>query len=190
MSHHTNISCSRILESVDAYIDDQLSGDEVARFEGHVANCARCRHELALARHVLKETRELPSVPCPDEVTERVFVATVGPRSAHERLGRWLVGRRWRAVRLATVAGAAFAVFFIAFLSRQHTPEEEFSQAEISEAQAAVRWTFAYVNEVSWRSGLAVRDEVFETGLVDPVRRAVRSVIEVEPDTKRNHNGG
>jgi hypothetical protein len=53
-----------------------------------------------------------------------------------------------------------------------------------------VKWTFAYVSDVGRRSGLAVRDEVFETGVMQPMQRAVRAAIDGETRTRESKNGG
>ena len=63
------------------------------------------------------------------------------------------------------------------------------SPEEVAEAQAALKWTLAYVGHVSDRSGQAVRDEVIRNGLVSPVQRALESISH-SSDTDNQTNGG
>jgi anti-sigma factor RsiW len=190
-----DVSCSWVQEAIDSYIDGDLPSDEEPLFERHVNGCGRCRHELAIAESVVGELRALPSLTCPDHVTDRVLEHTDASRAREQTrspqggvAGRWI--RRLGAPRPA-LAGVMVILIVVAsvLVGRFNKPGEQISPAQVEEAEAALRWTFAYVNEVSRLSGLAVRDEVFEAGVLQPVQRAVRSALDTEARA-RQENGG
>ena len=48
-------------ERIQAYLDDELSADEIRRLLEHAADCARCEQELALYRRVVRSLETLPT---------------------------------------------------------------------------------------------------------------------------------
>ena len=199
-----SVSCTWVREAIDTYLDDGLDDNHTTRFETHLVDCARCRQELSVARNVLEELRALPTLKCPDHVKDRVFehvdasAARVAVKSAvksNDRtvavLKRWFTGR-YRGMPRPALAGVIMIVVIVSSLvvGRLNRPMEQITPAQIGDAEAAVKRTFAYVNQVSRRSGLAVRDEVFGAGVTQPVQRAVRSALDVEARTQQKDNGG
>jgi anti-sigma factor RsiW len=192
-NHNTN--CTWVHGVIESYLDGELTQHERAMFEDHLGQCARCRQELSAAESVLGELHVLPMLKCPDRVTDQVFehVDSLAQEPKAGRsgtpgglLGRWLGGRYFGLPRPA-VTGALVVVIIVSsiFVGRLSRPTEQITPAQIAEAEAAVKWTFAYVNQVGRRSGFAVRDEVFGTGVMQPVRRVVRSAL-VTNDTEQH----
>jgi len=194
--HKRQPSCSTVLESIEAYLDRSLDPNDMTTVENHIEHCARCRQELHVAQTVDNELRNLAMMECPDHVTERVFAAVrqadgeapVSPRSSNS-LRRWFTGHRFGRPILAGSMAAIIVITAVVFI-RVDKPTEEISQSQIEEAEAAIKWTFAYVNQVSRRSGLAVRDQVFEAGVMQPMERAVRTAVGVGTTTPEKEDGG
>ena len=192
------VSCTSVQESIESYLDGELSTDEAAILENHFGVCPRCRHELSVARDVLDGLHGLPPLECPDRVTDEVF------ERIHASVAGKLPVRRETAAgflkRILTVdriprpafAGALIVLVVLSALvvGRIHKPTEQITAAEIEEAEAAVKWTFAYVSQVGRRSGLAVRDEVFDAGVMQPMQRAVHSAMDGGTRTTESENGG
>jgi anti-sigma factor RsiW len=191
--------CSWTRERIDAYIDADLSGNERGRFEEHVGRCAECKDELSLASTMLSELRALPSQPCPPQVVDRVFneipgAADVADGPMEERgsfVSRWLFAPRLRALRPVLVSVfvvvVAASALFVGRVSRTPAPP---TTEEVEHAEAALKWTLAYVNNVSRRTGLAVRDEAIGVGIIQPVRRAVHTVVDEDASKPEEQNGG
>lgn len=57
--------CERIDAWFEDYLDGELDSAECSELEAHVATCAPCREELALARSVVGGLRSLPAVARP-----------------------------------------------------------------------------------------------------------------------------
>ena len=185
----TDIShdCGWLRKNIEAFLDDELSNDAKERFENHAATCRTCRAEVEQAQRILTQLRQLPALECPDDVVERVR-ETALPDDGPNRIREWFA-RAWApslrpALATITVAAIVLTSIWVGRVNRTTISPEE-----VSEAQAALKWTLAYVGEVSERSGKAVRDEAIRNGLIRPVQRALESIhqgSDVEPET----NGG
>lgn len=83
MSEHSDRGCPpRILEWIAWYPDGGLTGAQRGAVEGHAADCASCREELA----ILTERADTSAVPPdPDQLFERVL-ARIETSTADERL--------------------------------------------------------------------------------------------------------
>jgi hypothetical protein len=92
-------------ERLSAYLDGELTAQERAAVERHVAGCQACQWNLETLRQTVQWTRELPSVPVP-----RVFTVPVPAKPM--RAPRW----RWTAPVLqgATVLAALLLFFVVA----------------------------------------------------------------------------
>jgi anti-sigma factor RsiW len=93
-----------VAERLSAYLDGQLTLQEQAAVDEHVATCEACRWDLATLQQTVQWTRELPTVPVP-----RVF--TIPVEAQPERPAR----RRWRLVPVLQGATAlvALLLFFV-----------------------------------------------------------------------------
>jgi anti-sigma factor RsiW len=192
------VSCTSVQESIEPYLDGELQVDEAAVLESHFGVCTRCRHELSVARDVLDGLHGLPSLECPDRVTddvfERVHACAAGDTPVHRETVAGFLKRILTVGRIPRPAFASALIVLVVLSAlvvvRINKPTEQITAAEIEEAEAAVKWTFAYVSEVGRRSGLAVRDEVFDAGVMQPMQRAVRSTMDSKARTTESENGG
>jgi len=185
----TDIShdCGWLGERIEAYLDDDLAHDAKVRFENHVETCRVCRTEVEQAKKTLAELRKLPTLPCPDEIVERVR-GELHPINEPNRVRAWFA-RVWAPSLRPALATVAVAVIVLTSMWVGRMNRATVSPQEVAEAQAALKWTFAYVGQVSERSGKAVRDEAIRDGLVSPVQRALDTMnrnSNAEPET----NGG
>jgi anti-sigma factor RsiW len=192
MSHHERQpTCSSVHESIELYVDGALPAEQTRAIENHVAHCARCKRELVVANRVVNELRNMSALDCPDDVTERVVGALDPSSSRHAGfLPRWF--KRYKPLHRALAGGLAAILAIVAavFLYPGPNRDERPTAEEVAQAEVAIKWTFGYVNQISRRSGLAVRDEVFEAGVVDPVQRAVRAAVSIGTKTPEKEDGG
>lgn len=103
------VTCGRVREWIDPFLDDELARPQEEALEAHLGECPECRSELAMARRLREAMREgLPLLSCPPEVTAEVFRVAreeagetgAAPRASGrrpspglgERLAAWLGG--------------------------------------------------------------------------------------------------
>jgi len=167
---------------LEAYLDGDLSDEDIANLARMLAADPALQSELDLAREVKTLLPELDAPPCPPEVTQAVFRTTRRwawadrPRQLRRRLSRF-VGSVWQpALGLGLVAVVAVTTFL-----RPAPVEPPLSQeAEVQQALAEVQWTLAYLSRVGQQTGDAVRHTVLETGVVTPVQHALGSALDEE----------
>jgi Putative zinc-finger len=81
------------------YADGTLTPEAAAEVEAHLAGCATCREELALAREVRAALGTLPDVPAPEGLT--LNVRRRARRPVSPRAGRWVAAAAAAALLLA-----------------------------------------------------------------------------------------
>jgi anti-sigma factor RsiW len=178
-----SISCSLTQAKIEAYLDAELSRKEAAEVESHLSECQVCTAELARAKEVRSTLRELPEVSCPDRVTRAVLAqARADLRSEHRRrLRDWLstwTAPAWRPA-LATATLVALLATALLVGRREESPPAV-SPEELARAEVEVKWTLAYLGEMGRRAGFLVREEVIESQVVEPVKRAVETLSETD----------
>jgi anti-sigma factor (TIGR02949 family) len=170
--------CDEVCEVLEPYLDGDLPRDEAERVRAHVASCAACAAELALAEAVQRELRALPELDCPPEVLERIRASR--PQGAEVVPLR----RAWqpsRAARIASIAAAlALTVGGTAFLLQPRPPAQP-SAAEVARATEEARFALAYLGQVNRKAGLDLREDVFEKRLVAPAAENVSRSLEALP---------
>jgi len=67
------MSCHEIEKELSAYLDGELSPKEAVRVRGHVAQCPACARELERLRRVITAVRELPEVPAPEGLKQKIL---------------------------------------------------------------------------------------------------------------------
>lgn len=187
MTQSKNIDCAWVEERIDPYLDGDLGSSELTVLADHLGGCTRCRQEVDVAARVAGELRELPEVRCPDAVVDVVVKRACTTQAADDGFGARLARLFAREPRrVAFAGGLAVIVVAMAILAvRVNRTVDHFSSQEIEQAEAALRWTFAYVNDVSRKSGYAVRDQVFAGGVMEPVQRALHSALQEDEDKQQ-----
>lgn len=199
------VTCGRVREWIDPFLDGDLPRPRGEALEAHLEACPDCRSELAMARRLREAMREgLPMLSCPPEVTAEVLriareEAAGAPGTARAsrrpariagRLAAWLGGGG--VLRPALVAAALVLLVVAApFLYRSVVPSApgtqpgaapvavqapEYSPEEVAEAEAQARLVLAYVASVGRDAGRAVQEDVFDPGIARPTRRLVEGL--------------
>lgn len=174
-------------ERLEAYLDGDLPDDEQAAVEQHLAADPSWEAEARLARQVRDALQALPQPTCPDRVT-RTVLAEARRRQRATRLDRlrtW-VEEVWLSLWQPALAMSVLLLLIASALLLGPPPQPASSVAEQEDVQQAldeVRWTLAYLSEVSQQAGSSVRDEVLGRHVVTPVHRAVRPLV-TDPPTQ------
>lgn len=117
--------CSDCRQSLDAYIDGQLSVDRAAEIRDHIERCADCSREHGVLSSVSKSVKaNLMHLTTPPELRERIRAAVA--RDAAPSTGPGAVPRRfdrWPALAAAglVIAIASSATTFALVRSRDHS---------------------------------------------------------------------
>jgi anti-sigma factor (TIGR02949 family) len=165
-------TCAWVLDMIEPYLDGEVSGEDASRLESHLLSCPACAEELAFAKRTQHTLRHLPQQRCPDSVVYAV-VDRVGPdRPAAQR-------RRPQVWRYAAVAALVLAVAVAVLVGDRPSPPSV-TPEELALAERQVKWTLAYVGEITLRSTLMATDDVFESRIAPPVQRAFTHVLETE----------
>ena len=165
--------CSWTQERIEAYIDGELTPVEQGRLEAHAATCAACAAELEDARRLVGALRTLPSLPCPDEVSQ-----ALQDRIHQTRQDRWrTAAKRWYK---PLAAAAVLALIAGRFLFDPEPAPPAFSPKEIAQARRQVEWTLAYLGDLNSRMGTTVRDDVIQPRIVQPLRLNLDTILPVQ----------
>ena len=176
-----SISCSLAQASIEPYLDQELPTGRAAEIEAHLRECEACACELALAVEVRTALQNLPQKSCPDWVSDAVLAQVGANRRVERRPRLWHSISSWLtpAWRPAVVTAALVALLVIALeVGPRKPPPATVSPEEVARAEAEVKWTLAYLGEMGLRAGFLVRDEVIESQVVEPVKRAVETLNE------------
>ena len=158
--------------------------------QSHIDGCASCAHEMEMATSTLTAIRELPAERCPDAVVEDLF-SSVADETGVPEPGGFIGGLRGSVMRPALAASLALAVIVAGIaVERWHESRTHVTPEEVAKAEAALKWTFAYVNDVSRRAGFAVRDEVIGEHVVGRLRAGVHRVTSGDRSTPPEENNG
>ncbi|WP_038038764.1 zf-HC2 domain-containing protein [Thermorudis peleae] len=82
----TSRACKSIRPLLSAYMDGELSPDDVARLQAHLAECADCRALLASYERMREQLHQLPTAPVPPTLHHEIRAAI----EREQRRPRWL----------------------------------------------------------------------------------------------------
>lgn len=171
-------------DRIEGYLDGDLAGEDLLRFERELETSFALREELAQAQKTLAEIRALPRLECPDRVTERIYRATVdAPRGEREPLRGRFSFWGWPSLGFAACAAALLVVLSLnrgPFKGPAKALAPVYTEAEIEQAEQQLRSTFAYLAGVGVRTGAFVGEEVLRAGFVRPVRETARAIGETK----------
>jgi len=178
-------TCSLAQALIEPYLDGELPEQQEADLKQHLAQCRICASEFDLAIQVRRALRELPQMVCPDRVTDEVLerVRAEHGAPAPSKLRHWL-GAWFEPVWRPALATALLVLAIVATLLTSHRtqPPDSISPKELARAEAEVKWTLAYMGEIGLRTGLLVRDDVIETQVVLPMKRAMQTMRAADAD--------
>lgn len=159
---------------IDAFLDDELKEDRLTDFQADLQSDDDLQSEFSRAVAVQTALRNLPTYGCPEYVKQRVMEEVRPVRRERPPLKR---GLRVYAPGLATLL--IIASLAIGYRSTM-VAEQEPTQAEVQQALEDVRLAFALVADVGRTTGQKLRDEALIHHTVEPVRGAVRRIINEE----------
>jgi predicted anti-sigma-YlaC factor YlaD len=77
------VTCREFIDFLSAYLDRELSTEEMDRFDGHLSVCPACVDYMKTYEHTIRLTRYLGSEPdsgLPDDVPEDLVKAILASR--------------------------------------------------------------------------------------------------------------
>lgn len=186
--------CLWVLDRIDPYLDGELDAGDTAEFEKHIAGCAGCRNELALARAVLDELRGFPGLECPRRVVEGAAErceagrtgsrGTAARRHPARRILDWFRSPGVPALRPAmavmVVLIAAVSVFVVSRHGQSpfhQAREEALTEQEIELAKLDAMLAFAYLGKYSRRTAEIVAEDVIRQRVIEPLGDTITQPI-------------
>jgi anti-sigma factor RsiW len=158
--------CDRVLDRMEAFIDDDVTADESAAIKRHLDHCDACAEELEHALETLAALRALPELDVPDRVIEdaRAAIRRQGPAGNNNQ--RANMRRRWLAAAAAIVIGIIGTTAVV----RDRT---EPTDPEALRAAAEVQFALATIGEISERANRMVQTKVIDHG---PIPQSFRGL--------------
>jgi anti-sigma factor RsiW len=120
------MNCQACKNLISAYIDSELSGEQMRRMREHLSRCPECEAGLEEFKAVQNLVRDLPTMQPPEGFEDRIlaFVESESSRAP--------VQKRWTVVGLVAVASAAAAVAAFFAFSILSTPAPAMATGEQS----------------------------------------------------------
>ena len=181
--------CERVLEQIDAYLEGDLSPDDMKAVEHHIAGCISCNEELEAARRIMHELHALPEKECPESVVAGVL-ETIRETSGAQEPIRQSPGFLHRFLWKWRIAAVAVVLVLIAipaiFIHKPQPLEQSYSDVEIARAERQVKATFAYIEHVGQQTATTINNDVIETRVIYPLRRVFQETLETELLPKNN----
>jgi anti-sigma factor RsiW len=166
---------------LDAYLDGAMAPAEAEAYERHVAGCATCSEELALARAVTSELRSAAEA-CPPEVFEAAVARIAGDRPALRAADR-PARARITPLRLGILALAASALIAALSVAPRLRPvpavaeTREPTPAEVARARADVERALGLIGTATRDAGLFLRDDVLAPHVAEPAAESVLDAL-------------
>ena len=172
--------CLWTLDRIDPYLERDLAGEEIAKLEGHLADCEDCREELALARAVVQELRALPARECPPRVVGEAAaeLGTHNRDSIVQRLLGWFSGRTVFILRPAMAVMVLVIAAVSVFVLSQHEQSPfnggpEYTEQELELAKLDAMLAFAYLGKYSRRTGEILKNDVINDRVIKRLGKTV-----------------
>lgn len=188
-------SCDAALDGLEAYLDslDGSAGleeglpaeppDRLASVAAHLERCPACARELALAMRIRRELRAFPEPGLPRSRRPWPETGRPGPRPPKPA---------WRRPGLLAILGgfaAAAGVALVAWTGLltpatvSTPPQPDFpTAAEVARAEVEARYALARIAEVSDKTGLELRDDIFARRVVAPTTAALARSLNLRGD--------
>jgi len=139
---------------VEAYLDGDLSPDERVHFESHMTG-ESWEEEVEKADRIRHGLRALATPKCPEKVSQSVL--SLARRDTLSSLLDWRT-----AVRPALAMTVLIILVLSVSLYSRHADRTPRRDAVVERALTDVKWTLAFLSEVSRDAGASVRRDVLE----------------------------
>jgi anti-sigma factor RsiW len=101
------MNCKNVTANLSAYLDRELSREEMLDIRGHLSDCERCREEEASLNSLKQLLRDVPSVEPSSDFETRLTAAVLGGRTetapTHAKVSYVFVSGVAAAAMLATL---------------------------------------------------------------------------------------
>ncbi|MCA9444765.1 MAG: zf-HC2 domain-containing protein [Candidatus Omnitrophica bacterium] len=188
----TNLSneCDWFEDRIEEYLDRDRDPGWRSRFDTHLEACSRCREEFALAQRVTAALASLPPMECPESVertvlgrdeSEGVSISSRGPEVSEWSFWRALLG--WAPLSLP------LAILVVALMVESPSEEkiskpsqapQEYSKAEIEQADRQLKVTMAYLGKVGLKGIALAGREAIEEGILVPTEKTMVAMLETD----------
>jgi len=137
------MSCHEIEKELSAYLDGELPPKEADRVREHIAKCPACARELERLRRVIETMRELPAVPAPKGLKEKILDELVASETGREKpAGASRMRMLWptaAAVAVAALLAWYGGLFRSRGVERAAAPTREVARLERPASDAALK---------------------------------------------------
>ncbi len=164
-------------EAVEAYVDKTLPEEEASRLEELLLIDAALAAEVEMAQVIRREFRALPEARCPDSVSDAVvkqvrkdLLSNLGTYFRQSIPG-FVLPRIRPTLAMAVLLAVVLASSWFDGTGQRTDPT-------VAEALREVKWTLAYLSEVTKQTGSAVRAEALEPLVLDRMQQAVDTFID------------
>lgn len=188
------ITCPDAADLFDPSLDGTLTDAEQKRLEAHLNICDACSRAMSLATRARKSLRALPEKQCPDRVIENVFKKTIYATGAENNIPN-MPGVQ-NGTKIATTrafllaASIVFCVLLVDAVRYENgkNTAPDITRSELFEAERDLKWTLAYLGDLTRRTGLKVNSDVMKPHLVAPINRAIGDIMPKTHIVERNNN--
>jgi anti-sigma factor RsiW len=111
------MNCKAVQTRLSAYLDRELTGEELLQLRAHLATCSECKSEENELRMLKSMLGQLPAPQPTEDLADRLCLAVL--KNAKRESQRWTWKRSF--VTFASVAAASMAATFF-FLSLKSEP--------------------------------------------------------------------
>ena len=181
------MSCEDLLESLEEYLDAELAPAATAAFQDHLAGCPACAAEHRLAMAVRRELRALPELDTPSSVLVKVqhdLAHDLTRKRFQKPRHRPPATRHWMSLAAAVLAAAVIATgmwleprFREAPSTQDLATTDATEAAEIARATEEARFALAYMNQITKRASLKLRDDVLIERVAAPTVRSLTRTL-------------
>lgn len=164
-------------DSVEAFVDGDLSAEEASRFASLMELEVAVATEVKMAKAIQNSFRSLAPVECPESITTAILKKARTDLMVAMRINGWHAVRKYfrplfRPVLAMTILLAM--VLSSVWLGKSTTRIEP----AVAEALNDVKWTLAYLAEVTRQTGSTVRAEALEPLVLERIQEAVETFID------------
>ncbi len=164
--------CQKFEDLIDAFLDEELDASLKSDFETHIQTCADCREALAFAKRVHHSLSALPQQNFSRERSAAVIAEARREQAKARRAVFTSYFTRFTSFRpLAAVASFAVVLLIILFSLPDGSKKPNFTPEELARAEREIKWTLAYLNDISERASLVVKDDVIEAHVIAPIQK-------------------
>lgn len=136
--------CQSVFELLDAYLDTELSTEETAAVEAHLAECGDCSERLRQLKSLVEKLNQLPEVPMPRDLSSAIEAKITALSAVKNTKIVELPSTKYVvpfAVKFAALSAVAAAVLFFVVGNLSHTGKSALDNppVEASKPQSALR---------------------------------------------------